>query len=100
MPTFRRDLVVGASAGGRPARHGTPIENGHRPAVNATFHSARPAELTDGPKVGGVVLSGVLDDGAAGLRAIGDQGGLAVVLDPADAVLGTTGEFGAAVPPG
>lgn len=59
-----------------------PTENGHRPAINATFRSVA---LTSGARAIGVVLSGVLDDGAIGLRAIIGQGGLAVVQDPADA---------------
>jgi two-component system chemotaxis response regulator CheB len=56
--------------------------DGARPAIDPLFESAA-AEF--GPKVVGIILSGSLHDGAAGLAAVRAHGGLAFVQDPQEA---------------
>lgn len=57
-----------------------------RPAIDVLFESAADAW---GPRVAGILLTGASEDGAAGLVAIQEAGGLTVVQDPAEAEVPT-----------
>lgn len=59
-----------------------PRENNARPAIDPMLRSTA---VCCGSRVVGVVLTGTMYDGASGLRAVSQCGGITVVQDPRDA---------------
>jgi len=60
-----------------------PKENRFRPSIDALFRSAA---YSFGPRVIGIVLSGVLDDGTSGMWTVKRLGGFTIVQDALEAI--------------
>ncbi|CAN5886184.1 hypothetical protein BH10ACT9_BH10ACT9_28180 [soil metagenome] len=73
-------LVV---AGHRALLSDGPAEHGHRPSINVLFRSVA---VDYRENAVGVLLSGMLDDGVAGLATIKGCGGITVVQRPDEAL--------------
>lgn len=88
QPLLRGQIVVAPSGRHvilkrrRIALRFGPRINGSRPAIDTLFYGAA---RSFGKRTIGVLLSGFLDDGVAGLLAIQRAGGITIVQQPGDA---------------
>ncbi|NLR71377.1 chemotaxis protein CheB [Novosphingobium sp. ERN07] len=62
------------------------LVNHSRPAIDVLFETAADAF---GAALTGIVLTGANHDGASGLKAVGEGGGMAIIEDPASAEVPT-----------
>ncbi|GAB4044221.1 chemotaxis protein CheB [Spirosoma jeollabukense] len=60
-----------------------PKENRFRPSIDALFRSAA---YTYGPRVIGIVLTGMLNDGTSGMWSVKRLGGLGIIQEPKEAM--------------
>ena len=80
------DYHLLVEADGRLSLSSDEPVNHSRPSIDVLLESAADAY---GPALAGVVLTGANDDGAVGLKAIAEAGGVTVVEDPDGAYCAT-----------
>lgn len=78
------DAHLGVTGGGRVALSPAPPIGGHRPSATHLFRSMAGAY---GKIAVGAILTGMGDDGVAGLRVLKDAGGLVLAQDEATSVV-------------
>jgi two-component system chemotaxis response regulator CheB len=83
-PTGRHLTVRRHDRGLYAVLESEPSDTLHRPSADVLFHSV--AKVC-GPRACAVILTGMGDDGAAGMRAVADSGGFTIAQDEATSVI-------------
>ena len=84
VPGDRHAVITGLSSSPRVALKDAPPVSGHRPSINVLFKSAARSLRS---RAVGVILTGMGDDGADGLREMHDAGAATVAQDEATCVV-------------